>query len=111
MPLVPVSLKKPLKLRNLSPKSVSVDRSSYRVGKGQNLDANAVAIALAIKDGKLWTKVQKGRLGDYFAIGDEQGLIEVALDEAELNAWVADVRERAEIGVLEGLGSVVLQIA
>ena len=69
------------------------------------MDANAVAIALAIKDGKLWTKVQKGRLGDYFAIGDEQGLIEVALDEAELNARVADVRERAEIGVLEGLGS------
>ena len=64
----------------------------------KTLDANAVAIALAVRDGKHRVTAEHGRFGDLFAIRDEHGVIGVALDEAQLNARLADARDRAETG-------------
>jgi hypothetical protein len=58
------------------------------------LSATCLAIALADKAGTLRIVEREGRFGPFFAIEDEAGLIEVALDRAEADARLASIRER-----------------
>ena len=61
------------------------------------LSATDVAIALAIRNDTLRVSEEFNvRLGETFiAISDEHGLIEVALTQAEADARLADIQERA----------------
>jgi hypothetical protein len=51
-----------------------------------------VAIALAIRAGALRVEAKVGRFGDYVAISDDVGLIEVHLSQAEADSRLAAIR-------------------
>lgn len=55
------------------------------------VSASCLAIALAAKSGTLKVTPCQGRFGEYFAIEDDYGLIEVALTADEAAQRVADV--------------------
>lgn len=60
-----------------------------------SLSSTCLAIALADKAGRLTVTEHASRLGGtYIAIGDDHGIIEVALDQAEADARIAAIRER-----------------
>ena len=59
------------------------------------LSAPCAAIAVAIKNGTLAVTEHTGRFGQYWAISDEVGLIEVALSEAEAETRVGAVAKAA----------------
>lgn len=56
------------------------------------LSATCLAIALADKAGTLRLVTRVGRVGPYIAIEDDNGIIEVALDQAEADARLASIR-------------------
>ena len=55
------------------------------------LSATCLAIAVASKSGTLRLERRVGRLGEFVAICDNHGLIEVALSDAEASARVQGV--------------------
>lgn len=58
------------------------------------LSASCVAIASAIENGSLRIEKASGRYGEYFTISDNCGLIEVAMDRAEVDARVEEIKRR-----------------
>jgi hypothetical protein len=56
------------------------------------LSSTDVAIALAIRAGTLRVEAKVGRFGDYVAISDHVGLIEVHLSQAEADSRLAAIR-------------------
>lgn len=58
------------------------------------LSATDLAIATAIKSATLETTRETGRYGEYIAINDEVGIIEVALDMQEARERIADIMRR-----------------
>lgn len=55
------------------------------------LSATCVAIRLAIEEGTLKVVEREGRFGQYFAIEDQFGLIEVQRTKEEVDARLAEV--------------------
>jgi hypothetical protein len=62
----------------------------------QTLSATDLAIAVAIKANTLTIERCEGRFGEFFAIGDNRGLIEVALDSDEVDCRIEAIRERLQ---------------
>jgi hypothetical protein len=62
----------------------------------QLLSSTDLAIAVAIKAGTLSIERCEGRFGEFFAIGDERGIIEVALDSDEVDCRIEALRERLQ---------------
>lgn len=58
------------------------------------LSATCLAIAVADEAGTLRLSVREGRFGQFVAIEDDRGLIEIAADMAEATARVRAVRQR-----------------
>ena len=56
------------------------------------LSATDVAIAMAIKTGTLVVSEHTGRFGQYWAISDDRGLIEIANSAAEAEARISALR-------------------
>lgn len=59
----------------------------------QTLSATDLAIAVAIKANTLRIERREGRFGEFFAISDDHGLIEVADDSDEVEARIEPIRE------------------
>lgn len=55
------------------------------------LSATCVAIRLALEEGTLKVVEREGRFGQYFAIEDQFGLIEVQRTKEEVDARLAEV--------------------
>jgi hypothetical protein len=60
------------------------------------LSSTDLAIALAIRSSTLVVETKSGRFGDYVAISDSRGLIEVHLSQAEADARLASIRKALE---------------
>lgn len=58
------------------------------------LSSQCFAIATAIKAGTLRTERHGGRFGEYIAICDDRGLIEVASDAQEAQDRIAEIDRR-----------------
>lgn len=60
------------------------------------LSATDVAIAVALEFGTLTLVTRPSRFGgEFIAIEDDKGVIEVALSQAEADARIADIKARA----------------
>ena len=58
------------------------------------ISATDVAIAMAHERGTLLIERRVGRFGEYFAVSDEHGLIEVHNTDTELEERIGSVLER-----------------
>ena len=56
------------------------------------LSATDLAIAVAIRSNTLRVQTRSGRFGDYVAISDDAGLIEVHNSQAEADSRLASIR-------------------
>ena len=57
------------------------------------LSATDLAIAFAIRSNTLRVETRSGRFGDYVAVSDDTGLIEVHNSQAEADDRLAAIRE------------------
>ena len=62
----------------------------------QTLSATDLAIAIADKAGTLAVTAEQGRFGQFFAISDDRGLIEVAMSASEADLRLAAIRGRLQ---------------
>lgn len=61
------------------------------------VSATDLAIALAIKNGTLAVNECEGRVGAYWSIEDDHGLIEVALSAEEADERISEIKRRAAL--------------
>jgi hypothetical protein len=58
------------------------------------LSSSSFALVRGIENGSLRVERVKGRYGDYFTVSDDCGLIEVAMNKAEVDARIEEIKRR-----------------